>query len=203
MNKNGQTIYIIDDDDAVRDSLALLMESVGLQALTFASAGEFLDAFSTAMTGCVVLDIRMPGMNGLDLQARLNQLGSMLPIIFITGHGDIPMAVQAMQEGATDFLQKPFRDQDLLDRINQAMTTDGEQREALEEKRQIERRISSLTARERQVMKMVVDGKANKVIASDLGVSQRTVEIHRAHVMEKMQAASIAQLVRLVMRTRS
>lgn len=197
-----QTVYIVDDDDAVRDSLALLMESVGLNARTFGSARTFLDAFTADLCGCLVLDIRMPEMNGLDLQAQLNERNNLLPIIFITGHGDIPMAIHAMQQGACDFLQKPFRDQDLLDRIHHAMTLDRRQRRALEEQRAIEQRIESLTEREQQVMNMVVEGHPNKVIASRLGVSQRTVEIHRAHVMEKMQAGSIAHLVRLVIGAR-
>ena len=203
MSGPEQTVYIVDDDDAVRDALALLMDSVGLQSTSYASARQFLDSYTPELTGCLVLDIRMPGMNGLDLQTRLNEIHSLLPIIFITGHGDIPMAVQAMQQGAADFLQKPFRDQDLLDRIAQAMDLDRRNRKTLEEEHLIAARIASLTQREQQVMELVVEGRANKVMAADLGVSQRTVEIHRAHMMEKMQANSVAHLVRLVMRARS
>jgi two-component system response regulator FixJ len=146
-----------------------------------------------------VLDIRMPGMSGLELQQHLNRMGSMLPVIFITGHGDVPMAVQAMKEGAFEFVQKPFRDQDLLDRINHALEQDKENRSTLARRADVLQRFESLTPREKQVMVMVVDGAANKVIAIDLGLSERTVEIHRAKVMEKMGARSVAHLVKLQM----
>jgi FixJ family two-component response regulator len=145
-----------------------------------------------------VLDIRMPGMSGLELQVKLNERHSILPIIFITGHGDVPMAVEAMQAGAVDFIQKPFRDQDLIDRINRALEKDREMRSQLRERDEIRRRMSQLTPREREVLELVTQGKANKVIAGDLNVSQRTVEIHRARVMEKMGANSLAHLVRMV-----
>jgi FixJ family two-component response regulator len=144
-----------------------------------------------------VLDIRMPGMSGLELQQHLNRLGSMLPVIFITGHGDVPMAVQAMKEGAFEFVQKPFREQDLLDRINHALEQDRENRGDLALRTDVARRVETLTPRERQVMELVVDGAANKVIAIDLDLSERTVEIHRAKVMEKMGARSVAHLVKL------
>jgi two-component system response regulator FixJ len=144
-----------------------------------------------------VLDVRMPEMSGLEVQQQLNRNGSMLPVILITGHGDIPMAVQAMKDGAFDFLQKPFRDQDLLDRINGALKQDAENREMVERHADLKRRVELLTPREREVMALVVDGRANKVIAIDLGLSERTVEIHRANVMEKMQARSVAHLVKM------
>jgi two-component system response regulator FixJ len=193
------TIFVVDDDSAVRDALKLLLRSVGQAVETFGSAQEFLDAYSEDRPGCLVLDIRMPGMSGLELQQRLNEKHSILPIIFITGHGDVPMAVEAMQAGAVDFIQKPFRDQDLIDRINQALEKDGSNRAALGERNDIRRRLETLTPREREVLDLVVHGKANKVIAGDLKLSQRTVEIHRARVMEKMQASSLAHLVRMVL----
>jgi FixJ family two-component response regulator len=146
-----------------------------------------------------VLDIRMPGMSGLELQEKLNERHAIIPVIFITGHGDVPMAVEAMRGGAVDFIQKPFRDQDLLDRINQSLDQDAAYRSGLAERDSIAKRLATLTPREREVMQLVVRGKANKVIAGDLNLSQRTVEIHRARVMEKMQAASLAHLVRMVL----
>jgi FixJ family two-component response regulator len=193
------TIFIVDDDMAVRDALKLLLRSVGQAVETFGSAQEFLDAYSEDRPGCLVLDIRMPGMSGLELQQKLNEKHSILPIIFITGHGDVPMAVEAMQAGAVDFIQKPFRDQDLIDRINQALEKDANNRAALGERNDIRKRLETLTPREREVLDLVVHGKANKVIAGDLKLSQRTVEIHRARVMEKMQASSLAHLVRMVL----
>ena len=183
MKDKPSTVFVVDDDDAVRTSLRLLLKSVGLPVETYASAQEFLDAFDAERAGCLVLDIRMPGMSGLELQQKLNELNAIVPIVFITGHGDVPMAVEAMQHGAVDFIQKPFRDQDLIDRINQALEKDRENRDGL---------------REREVLELVTKGKANKVIAGDLDVSQRTVEIHRARVMEKMGASSLAHLVRMV-----
>ena len=189
-------VFVVDDDDAVRDSLQFLMKSVGLPVATFASGQEFLEAYDPDWPGCLVLDIRMPGMSGIDLQQKLKDQCTALPIIFITGHGDVPMAVKAIQDGAADFIQKPFRDQDLLDRINGALQQGARDRDALLERNGILQRMASLTDREHQVMELVTEGKANKVIAMDLGVSQRTVEIHRANVMEKMQVRSLARLVR-------
>ncbi len=203
MSNGEPTVFIVDDDDEVRDSLEDLVDSVGLKAEIFASAQEFLAAYDPLRAGCLVLDIRMPGMSGLELQEKLGERQAVLPIIFITGHGDIPMAVKAMRRGAVDFIQKPFRDQDLLDRINSALAQGVGRREDMQEQRAIEERIHSLTRRERQVMEMVVEGKANKVIAIDLGLSQRTVEVHRANVMEKMRAKTLADLVRMVSRASS
>ena len=193
------TVYIVDDDEAVRESLGLLLESVDQVSAGFASATDFLDAYDDDMAGCMVLDIRMPGMNGMELQKKLNELNSILPIIFVTGHGDVPMAVEAMQHGAVDFIQKPYREQDLLDKINQALGLDQQQRADLKEKKHIIVRIETLTPRESEVMAMMIDGNANKVIAIDLGISQRTVEIHRSRVMEKMNTHSLAHLVRMVL----
>lgn len=198
MKDKPPTVFVVDDDDAVRTSLRLLLKSVGLPVEPFASAQEFLDGAEGDRSGCLVLDIRMPGMSGLELQQRLNETHSIIPIVFITGHGDVPMAVEAMQHGAVDFIQKPFRDQDLIDRINQALEKDRENREGLRERDAIHKRMQQLTPREREVLDLVIQGKANKVIAGDLDVSQRTVEIHRARVMEKMGASSLAHLVRMV-----
>jgi len=191
------TVYVVDDDDGMRRALSLLLNTVGYKTAAYASPKEFLDKFRPDAPGCLVLDIRMPGMSGLELQQHLNRTGSMLPVIFITGHGDVPMAVQAMKEGAFEFVQKPFRDQDLLDRINHALELDKENRNSLALRADVSQRVESLTPREKQVMDMVVDGAANKVIAIDLGLSERTVEIHRAKVMEKMGARSVAHLVKL------
>ncbi|MCX7059150.1 MAG: response regulator FixJ [Pseudomonadota bacterium] len=198
MKEKPATVFVVDDDDAVRTSLRLLLKSVGLPVETFASAQEFVDSFDAERAGCLVLDIRMPGMSGLELQQRLNEIHAIVPIVFITGHGDVPMAVEAMQHGAVDFIQKPFRDQDLIDRINQALEKDRDNRAGLKERDAIRRRMQQLTPREREVLDLVTQGKANKVIAGDLNVSQRTVEIHRARVMEKMGASSLAHLVRMV-----
>ena len=197
MREDPATVFVVDDDEAVRASLKLLLKTLGLPAQTYASAQEFLATFDERRGGCLVLDIRMPGMSGLELQEELNTRGAMLPIIFITGHGDVPMAVEAMQRGAMDFLQKPFRDQDLLDRISEALAKDRAGRELLGNRERIRARVAALTPREREVMALVTQGKANKVIAADLDLSQRTVEIHRAHVMQKMGANSLAHLVRM------
>jgi len=195
------TVYVVDDDQAIRHAMELLMRSVGLEYEIFHSGDDFLENHTNDRAGCLVLDIRMPGLGGLELQEKLNEIGSTLPIIFITGHGDVPMAVEAMQKGAVDFIQKPFRDQELLDRISEALKTDQERRSAREEQADVQNRVDKLTNREHQVLDLVVTGKPNKVIAYELGVSQRTVEIHRARVMEKMQAKSLADLVRMHMTT--
>jgi FixJ family two-component response regulator len=200
VTKDSQAlVFVVDDDEAVRSSTKLLLKSVGLPAITYASAQEFLDNYDPMQPGCVVLDVRMPLMSGLELQQLLNIRGAIVPVIFITGHGDIPMAVEAMQHGAFDFLQKPFRDQDLLDRVQKALEKDRVNRVQLREKTRIQERRESLTPREREILELMTRGKPNKVMAADLGVSQRTVEIHRARVMEKMGASSLAQLVRMVM----
>ena len=193
------TVFVIDDDEAVRNSLRLLLKSVGLPVKTHASAKEFLPSYDADQPGCMVLDIRMPGMSGLELLQQLNMLGATIPVVFITGHGDIPMAVEAMQNGAFDFLQKPFRDQDLIDRVQRALERDASTRSQLKATDRIREQLATLTPREREVLELVTAGKPNTVMAADLGVSQRTIEIHRARVMEKMQARSLAQLVRMVM----
>jgi len=193
------TVFIVDDDAAIRIAMQALMESVNLVHQIFGSADEFLENVADQQPGCLVLDIRMPGLGGLELQEELIKRKNTLPIIFITGHGDVPMAVEAMQKGAVDFIQKPFRDQELLDRIREALATDEERREAQQQHAEVEQRLGKLTNREREVFDLVVTGKPNKVIAYELGVSQRTVEIHRARVMEKMQARSLADLVKMHM----
>jgi two-component system, LuxR family, response regulator FixJ len=199
MKERPPTVFIVDDDDAVRGSLRLLLKSIGLAAATLSSAQDFLATYDPQQPGCLILDVRMPGMSGLELQQQLNLRGAIIPVIFITGHGDIPMAVEAMQQGAFDFLQKPFRDQDLIDRIQRALAKDQTGRAELQERSRIKQRLETLTAREREVLELVTSGKPNKIMAADLGVSQRTVEIHRARVMEKMGASSLAQLVRMVL----
>jgi FixJ family two-component response regulator len=179
--------------------MRLLFKSVGLTATVYGSADEFLSKYSPEQPGCLLLDVRMPGMSGLELQQQLNVRGAILPVIFLTGHGDVPMAVEAMQHGAFDFLQKPFRDQDLLERVGQALEKDRTAREQLRLTDRIREHIASLTPREHEVLLLMGLGKPNKVMAAELGVSQRTVEIHRARVMEKMEARSLAQLVRMAM----
>ena len=196
-SRRKPVIYIVDDDDGMRRALTTLMTTVGYQAMPFARPAEFLAKYDPNQPSCVVLDVRMPEMSGLEVQQQLNRNGSLLPVILVTGHGDIPMAVQAMKDGAFDFLQKPFRDQELLDRINAALKQDAQNRESVERLADLRQRAESLTPREREVMTLVVDGKANKVIAIDLGLSERTVEIHRANVMEKMAARSVAHLVKM------
>jgi len=197
MSERSTTVFVVDDDEAIRDSLDVLLKTVGLNATTFGSGDEFLEAYDAGWEGCILLDIRMPGTSGMEVQKRLAESGCRLPIIFITGHGDIPMAVEAMHVGAFDFIQKPFRDQDLLDRIDEALAARQEQEQQTARKKTIQKQFQTLTPREREVMQLVVHGAANKVIAMDLDVSQRTVEIHRSRVMEKMQARSLAELVRM------
>jgi FixJ family two-component response regulator len=199
MHQQAPTVFVVDDDEGVRNSLRFLLKSVGLTTQTLSSASEFLDTYKPSQPGCLVLDVRMPGMSGLELQQQLNVRGAVIPVIFITGHGDIPMAVEAMQQGAFDFLQKPFRDQELIDRIQRALELDGRNRAALDQHARIRERLDSLTPREREVLALMTRGQPNKIMAAELGVSQRTVEIHRARVMEKSGAASLAQLVRMVM----
>ena len=199
MSTRKPIVMVVDDDSGVRNAMRALLKSVGLDSALYPSAQEFLAAYQSAQTGCLVLDIRMPGMSGLELQQQLNLRGAVVPVIFMTGHGDIPMAVEAMQHGAFDFLQKPFRDQDLLDRIQRAIAKDAEQRQSLGEHERIKSHLETLTAREREVLDLLTQGKQNKAIAQDLGVSPRTIEIHRARVMEKMAAQSVAQLVRMML----
>lgn len=194
------TVFIVDDDDVVARSLRWLIESVKLPVVTFGTAQAFLDNYRPELPGCLVLDVRMPGMSGLELQERLQARQWQLPIVFITGHGDVQMAVRAVKSGAFDFVEKPFNDQDMLDRIQHALTKDAEQRRFAAERLTLLRRADNLTQREREVMRLVVDGLQNKLIADQLGLSAKTVEVHRARVMEKMGARSISDLVKLALK---
>lgn len=191
-------VLVVDDDPALRESIAFLVTSVGYDCRGFTSAEEFLRDWQDDRPACLLVDIRMSGMSGLDLQNRLAETESSLGVIFVTGHGDVPMAVRAMRGGAIDFLEKPFNDQLLLDRIREAIDASIATREAAAERTAIEARLARLTAREREVLELVVAGKANKQIAAELDISIKTVEVHRHNVMEKMEAASVAELARLV-----
>jgi len=197
MQHNKQTVFIIDDDEAMRDSLGLLMKSVGFEYKTYRSGLDFLDNYDVESSGCLLLDIRMPGISGLELQTKMKEISLDLPIIFITGHGDVTMAVEAMKKGAIDFFQKPFRDQELLDRIGQVFEQAQFNQQEQAKHQQALSRLETLTTREHEVMYLVIEGAGNKTIAADLGISQRTVELHRAHVMQKMHASSLAQLVKM------
>jgi FixJ family two-component response regulator len=197
MSETGGLVFIVDDDASLRESLKNLIRSVGLRVEPFASAQEFLRSKRPDVPGCLVLDVRLQGLSGLDLQKRMADSDIEMPIIFISGHGDIPMTVQAMKAGAVEFLTKPFRDQDLLDAVQHALERDRAAREQREEIQKLRRRFESLTQREREVMGLVVTGLLNKQIAGELGTSETTVKIHRHQVMEKMAANSLAELVRM------
>lgn len=192
-------VYIVDDDPALRDSLKWLLESVGLQAASYARPQDFLENYPRGQAGCLLLDVRMPEMSGLHLQQRLPELGIHLPVIIITGHGDVPMAVTAMKHGALDFIEKPFNDQLLLDCVQNALHHDQEHRQAQARNRTVAERFGSLTRREREVMELVVQGLPNKAIAETLEVSRKTVEVHRAKVMDKMRAESLSDLIQMAM----
>lgn len=191
------TVFVVDDDPAMRDSLCWLLQSVELHVETYPSADAFLAAYDAGRPGCLVLDVRMPGMSGLNLQDELRARHIRLPIIMLSGHAEVPTAVRALKAGAIDFMEKPFSDELLLDRIRQAIDLDREQRDAEAQRAAVAERYALLTPREREVMELVTAGKANKVIAAELGLSPKTVEVHRAAVMDKMRADSVADLVRM------
>lgn len=193
-------VHIVDDDDAMRDSLKWLLESRGLEVELYASGDEFLKAFDNGFCGCLVLDVRMNGMSGLDLYERLQARGCTLPVIFITGHGDVPMAVSALKKGAVDFIEKPFNDQDILGLIEECMQQDLAAAVKRAESASVAQRLDSLTQREQEVLAMVVAGKLNKQIADELGISIKTVEVHRSRVMQKMGANSVAELVQITLK---
>ena len=197
MKPPDSIVYVVDDDSSVREAIKSLIRSVGLRVETFGTAQGFLKSARPDAPGCVVLDVRLPGLSGLDLQRELAANGINLPVIFITGHGDIPMSVRAMKAGALEFLTKPFRDQDLLDAIQQALERDRGARQQRLETAELRERFDSLTAREREVMGLVVSGLLNKQIAGELGTSEVTIKIHRSQVMKKMGAGSLAELVRM------
>ena len=194
-----QTIHVVDDDEAMRDSMTWLLEGEGYKVACYNSAASFLAARNAHMRGCLVLDVRMPEMSGLELHERLETLGSQLPIIFVTGHGDVPMAVGALQRGACDFIEKPFNNEDLLTRIRRALELDSQRSARQQRDSAIAQRLEQLTQREREVMQLVVAGKLNKQIADTLDISMKTVEAHRARVMEKMGVRTLAELVKAVM----
>ncbi len=193
------TVFIVDDDEQVRNALRLLMESVGLNTETYASAQEYLDQFDVDKPGCLILDVRMPGISGLDLQARLAAERIHPAIIIITGHGDVPMAVRAVTAGAVDFIEKPFNNQSMLDTVHKAIEQDAVQRGESSRIQDIEARYNDLTPREKEVLQFVIEGKRNKIIASELNISQSTVEAHRSRVMEKMAADTLSDLMRMAL----
>ncbi len=197
MTVTESIVFIVDDDPLIRDSLTQLVKSVGLEAISFTSASEFLEADLPDRPGCLVLDIRMPGISGLDLQDKLCKRDISLPVIFITGHGTVPLSVKAMKAGAVDFLQKPFESQELLDAVNHAIEENCKNRSVLAEHKRIVERFRSLTPRERQVLHLVASGLLNKQIASELGLSENTVKTHRQRMMRKMEVDSLAELMRL------
>lgn len=192
-------VYVVDDDQAMVESLSWVIESVGLKAKTYTRANDFLAEYDVTQPGCMLLDVRMPGMSGPELQAKLNALGATLPIIFISGHGDVPLAVRVMKAGAVDFLTKPFNDQVLLESINKALRLDKLNRDKQKENAQAEAKFALLSPREVQVLQGIVAGKQNKVISSELNISLKTVEAHRASVMKKMGVKSVPELVKLVL----
>ncbi len=200
MNKVTQpVVYILDDDQEVRDALVAVVQTAGHVVVSYSRPSQFLEKLDQSTPGALILDVRLPEMSGLELQRHLNRIGSILPVILITNHADIPMVVEAMREGAFDFLEKPVKTPDLLDRIDAALKKDAANRESIRRHADIRGRFQTLSAREKEVLQLVVEGRANKVIALDLGLSERTVEVHRGNIMDKMSAQSLAHLVRMHM----
>lgn len=197
MSSANPIVFVVDDDEAICQSLRLLIEDIGLAVRTFNGARQFLDHYDLSQPGCLVLDVRMSGMSGIELQARLNELNVDIPTIIITGHGDVPMAVETMKAGAIDFIEKPFRDQVLLDSVQRAIELDRRVRATKEHARGFQSRVEGLTRRERQVMDLLILGKPNKAIAYELGISSKTVDFHRTNILDKAEAASVVELVRL------
>jgi two-component system response regulator FixJ len=200
MEKDNPVVFVVDDDEAVCESLRMLIGDIGLEVRTFTSAKQFLEQYDPSHPGCLVLDVRLSGMSGLELQSRLTEMAIRIPTIIITGHADVPMAVEAMKAGAIDFIEKPFRDQVLLDSIQKAVDMDLRDRRQHKERQDVQSRIELLTQREREVMDRLVAGKSNKSIALDLGISQKTVDFHRANILEKVRVSSVVELVRLTQR---
>jgi FixJ family two-component response regulator len=192
------TVFVVDDDEAVRQSLSMLVETVGLNVETYSGGQEFLNEYDPEKAGCLVLDVRMPGISGLELQAKLAEQRCSPPVIIITGHGDVPMAVKAIKAGAIGFIEKPFRDQELLDKIQEAIDIDARQRCELARRAKTEDKLKRLTPRERQVMEHLIVGKPNKKIAAELQISQKTVDFHRTNIFEKMGVNSTVELVRMI-----
>ena len=197
------TVYVVDDDEAVRESLSWLISSVGLKVETYASAQEFLDAFDAECPACLIVDVRMPGMNGLELQRRLADKSICLPVIVVTGHGDVQMAVHAMKDGAFDFIEKPYNDQAILDQVQKAIAECANRHSKESSRLEVEEMINQLTPREREVMDKIITGETNKTIAQSLSISDKTVEAHRSKVMEKMQSTSMADLMRKALGSQS
>lgn len=198
-NTENPIIYIVDDNDDVRETMQLLFESVDLCAESFGSAGEFLDAYPMGQSGCLIADVRMPEMSGLELQEEMVKRSIDLPVIIITGYGDVEMAVNAMKAGAADFIEKPYKEQELLDRVHKAINQSAQKRQESSEEQMVRERLAQLTPRERQVLEFIVDGEPNKRIAYHLGISEKTIEFHRAKIMKKLEAKSLAELVRKTM----
>lgn len=198
-SREGVTVFVVDDEEVVADSISMLLRSVGLATRCFPDPKAFLASYRPEMPGCLLLDVRMPRMDGMELQEELNRRHYTLPIIFITGHGDVPMAVEAMRAGAVDFLQKPFNDDDLIRRVRKALEQDQRDREMLQKREEILRRWKELTPREQDIARLIAAGEANKVVAAQLQISERTVEVHRARILQKMETRNLAQLVQVML----
>jgi FixJ family two-component response regulator len=203
MSTPGPTVFVVDDEEPVGDSIAMLLRTVGLATRVYRDPRRFLEEYRPEMPGCLLLDVRMPQMGGLEVQRELARRNLTLPVIFITGHGDVPMAVEAMRAGALDFIQKPFNDDELIRRVQKALEQDARERELLQRREEIESRWHGLTPREQDIARRIAAGKANKVVAAELGISVRTVELHRARILQKMEVRAVAQLALMLARLES